>query len=167
MSDHLIKIITCVCTQILVKYSKCKFIAFKKEVNSFKSGILITANIISCSDWIRQSKSNKHNCYGLLFHLTLLSIHIRASQIWLYLRIIRSLFKKYWFQGKRIKRQDMMREKKGSTEDRSWGLTQRFQKDKKEWEKKILGKEKEKKKSQKLNFRSLKKSSVYILSWII
>ena len=28
----------CVCTQILVKYSKCKFIAFKKEVNSFKSG---------------------------------------------------------------------------------------------------------------------------------
>ena len=39
----------------------------------------------------------------------------------------------------------MMREKKGSTEDRSWGLTERFQKDKKEWEKKILGKEKEKK----------------------
>ena len=42
------------CIQILVNYSKCKFIAFKKKVNSFKSGILITAHTISCH-WLNQA----------------------------------------------------------------------------------------------------------------
>ena len=145
----------CVCTQILVKYSTCKFIAFKKEVNSFKSGILILANIISCH-WIRQSKSTKHKSNRLLFHLILLIIHIRASQTLLYLSIIRSLFKKYWFQGKRIKRQDMMRGKKVAQRIDLEGWQRDFKRIKKS-EKKNIRKRKRKKKTTEVKFPKFKK----------
>lgn len=157
----------CVCTQILVKYSKCKFIAFKKEVNSFKSGILITANIISCH-WLNQAVKKQQA--QLLWALVPSDIADHSYQGFTNLAVPQNhqeFIQKVLIPRKKDKETRHAEGKKGSTEDRSWGLTQRFQKDKKEWEKKILGKEKEKKKSQKLNFQSLKKSSVYILSWII
>lgn len=145
----------CVCTQILVKYSTCKFIAFKKEVNSFKSGILIIANIISCH-WLNQAVK-KHQAQEL-WALVPSDIVDHSYQGFTNLAVPQNhqeFIQKVLIPRKKDKETRHDEGKKGSMEDRSWGLTKRFQKDKKEWGKKNI--RKRKKKITEVKFPEFKK----------
>ena len=121
----------CVYVQILVKYSKCKFTAFEREINSFKSGTLNASNIISCR-WLNQAvkKQQAQLWWGLVPFDTADHPHqgftnLAAPQDH------QEAYSKVLIPRKKDKEINTMR-KKGSTEDRSQGLTQRFQKDKKQ-----------------------------------